>query len=233
MTKIAESVFALNSDNIRLCQASLRDRFCLLLTNFGILRGESLFKADLSDLASIIEKRGTCQETVVLILQIAIGKVNKGKTLYGRVMRHRDVELCPVGALALYLFYRFQVAKEELDLSANSKWFDVKLLLGTNSTDHTKAMHDQQYAKTIKKVCSELGLVTSHFVHFGRAVGLVTGEYNELSGEELKNLGNWNVDTMEDRYSAKVPYPTMRVMAGQPKEKNLYHLQEPFYLMKN
>ena len=199
MGRISDKIFAINSCSLRLCQASLRDRFCLLLTNFGILRGESLFRADLSDLASIIEKPGTSQETVVLILQIAVGKVNKGKTLYGRVMRHRDVTLCPIGALALYLFYRFQVDKEELDLSANKNWFDIKLLLGTNCNDTTKAMLDQQYAKTVKKVCNELGLVTSHFVHIGRAVGLVTGEYKELSGEELKNLGNWNIDTMEDR----------------------------------
>ena len=128
LKNIANRVLSQNNSSDRLSQASLRDRFCLLLTNFGILRGESLFKADLSDLASIVDRPGTCQESVVLILQIAIGKVNKGKTLYGRVMRHKDVELCPVGALAMYLFHRFQVAKEEIDLSSNSKWFDVKLL---------------------------------------------------------------------------------------------------------
>jgi hypothetical protein len=42
-------------------------------------------------------------------MQIAIGKVNKNKTLYGRVMRHRDVERCAIGALAFYLFSRYVV----------------------------------------------------------------------------------------------------------------------------
>jgi hypothetical protein len=40
---------------------------------------------------------------VALILQIAIGKTNGLRTLYGRVIPHRNVFLCPLGALALYL----------------------------------------------------------------------------------------------------------------------------------
>jgi hypothetical protein len=51
---------------------------------------------------------------------------------------------------------------------------------------------------------------------------LVTGDFEELTGEELQNLGNWNVDTMEDLYSFKIPFPALQVMAGHPKEKGLY-----------
>ena len=52
-----------------LSQASLRDRFTLLMTNNGILRGESVFKCELSDLFSLI----TENNCFVLIMQIATG----------------------------------------------------------------------------------------------------------------------------------------------------------------
>jgi hypothetical protein len=39
-----------NSTSSSLCQSSLRDRFSLLMTVHGILRGESLFLCELSDL---------------------------------------------------------------------------------------------------------------------------------------------------------------------------------------
>ena len=69
-------------------------------------------------------------------------------------MRHRDVNVCPIGALGLYLFSRFHLAGEELDFTSNEKWFDVKLLVksGTTSSNNTTSVKDQQYAKTIKRV---------------------------------------------------------------------------------
>jgi hypothetical protein len=76
----------------------------------------------------------------------------------------------------------------------------------------------------MKDACKNLKIHSKHFVHFGRSVGLVTGEFKELTGDELRNLGNWNVDTMEDVYSCKIPFQTLRVMAGHPKEKGLYFL---------
>jgi hypothetical protein len=76
----------------------------------------------------------------------------------------------------------------------------------------------------MKNACENLNIHSKHFVHFGRSVGLVTGEFKELTGDELRNLGNWNVDTMEDVYSCKIPFQTLRVMAGHPKERGLNFL---------
>jgi hypothetical protein len=108
-------------------QASLRDRFHLLIyrftflmSNFGILRGESLFKAELSDLTSIeLVNEGTIHKCTVLVMRIAIGKTNELKTLYGRIMRHKSLHLCGIGALAMYLFSRFHVSNEVINLISN------------------------------------------------------------------------------------------------------------------
>lgn len=40
----------------------------------------------------------------------------------------------------------------------------------------------------------------------------------------IKNLGNWNIDTQEDRYSAKLPLKAMRIMAGQDPNRGNYFL---------
>jgi uncharacterized membrane protein len=62
-------------------------------------------------------------------MRIGIGKVNKENPLFGRVMRHADVELCAFGSFALMMLSRFEVAGEKLDFSSNKAWFDVKLMV--------------------------------------------------------------------------------------------------------
>ena len=106
-------------------------------------------------------------------MRIAIGKTNGLKTLYGRVMRHKDFNLCVIGALGFYLFARFQISCESLDFSSNEKWFEVKLLIESSSPDNTKSVNNQTYAKAMRSACKNRGVVSKHFVHFGRSVGAV------------------------------------------------------------
>ena len=145
--------------------------------------------SDLCDIVLEDEGPTPCQ---ILVMQVATGKTNSTKTIYGRVMRHKKPELCPIGALGLYLISRFHVAGEILDFSSNHKWFSVKLLVEHGSVNTEKGIRDQSYAKTIKEVCKELELPSKHFIHIGRSVGSVTAEYQEIPGDAIKNLGNFN-----------------------------------------
>ena len=98
--------------------------------NLGILRGESLFRAELSDICSLVLNdegisrliKGPMQ-AMVLIMQIAIGKTNKNKTLYGRVMRNKDVRLCAISAFGLYLLSRNEYANETFNFESNQSWY--------------------------------------------------------------------------------------------------------------
>ena len=102
--------------------------------------------AELSDLCCLeLQKESLDKEElcVALILQIAIGNTNGLRTLYGRVLRHRNVFLCPIGALALYLFFRFNIQGEEIDLNENILWFDQKLLVEAGSKRIMKGITDQ------------------------------------------------------------------------------------------
>ncbi|KAJ3233630.1 hypothetical protein HDU77_000549 [Chytriomyces hyalinus] len=62
----------------------------------------------------------------------------------------------------------------------------------------------------MQKVCETLGVHSKHFVHFGRSVGTVKAEMEEMDGQMLKTLGNWNPDMQEDRYLSKLPLEAMR-----------------------
>lgn len=50
---IAEVLWNRNSSCKKYYMSSLRDRFCFLMTHSGIIRGESLFKAEMSDMCMI------------------------------------------------------------------------------------------------------------------------------------------------------------------------------------
>eukprot|EP00536_Pseudo-nitzschia_multiseries_P006942 jgi/Psemu1/16486/gm1.16486_g len=77
--------------------AALRDRFCFLMMHCGVMRSESLFKCELSDLCSIIKSDEDAHSCLIFMMQIMTGKTDHQKTLYGHVLRHRDANMCPNG----------------------------------------------------------------------------------------------------------------------------------------
>ena len=113
--------------------SSLRDRMLFLFTTKGVLRGDTAFKPELSDLFHVkVKRHDDPHPLMVFILQFATGKTNHGVKLYGRVAWHVNVSLCPIGSIAFYLFYRFEVTKEmdepNIDFFDNSTWFDIKFI---------------------------------------------------------------------------------------------------------
>ena len=187
---IEKALFFKNHTTMAYSQASLRDRFFFLLSHQGILRGESITQCELSDLCDVVLEDEGPHPCQILVLQIASGKINSEKNLYGRAMRHKKPELCPIGALGLYLLSRFHIAGESLDFSSNEKWFSVKLLVENGSVNPEKGISDQSYFKSIKAICKELQLPSKHFIHIGRSVGALTAEYQEMSRNAIRNLGN-------------------------------------------
>jgi hypothetical protein len=221
---IEEKLFDRNAFAPSYSMASLRDRYCFLMSHCGVLRGESLFKCELSDLCDLVMDDQGPHPCHILMMRIATGKTNGLKVLYGRVMRHKNVSMCAIGALGLYLLSRFDLTGEVFDFTSNESWYNVKLLIDSTYHDVESSVSDQAYAKAIRKVCEELKIVSKHFVHFGRAVGAVHAELSELPSSDIKILGNWNPDVQEDRYSSKVPVPSLRLMAGHELKKGMFYL---------
>ena len=186
--------------------ATLQDRYCLLMSTNGILQGESLFKCKLSDLCDLVH-----DNVMIHGMQIATGKTNGLKILYGQCICHKNVNLCAIGALGFYLLARFHQTSEAdgIQFKNNKRWFSIKLLIDSHGSDNTKAVLDQAYYSSMKDACKNLGITSKHFVHFGRGAGSVKAELDELDGFNIADLGNWNVDTRQDIYSAKLPMKAM------------------------
>jgi hypothetical protein len=207
--------------------AGLRDRFTFLLTTHGVLRGESLFKAELSDMLHLIHEGRDPTPIGILILQIATGKTNQAGKLYGRILRHCDPALCGIGGLGFYLLQRFKVTGEMTpppDFTVNKNWFDIQLLVGVNTTrsTNTKSISDRGYAGVIKNISKTLQLPVHHFTHLGRELGPTMLEFAEMDPEDIRRLGNWDPSTQEAAYSAKLPLKPMRVAVGFHEQKGLH-----------
>jgi hypothetical protein len=129
---------------------SARNCFVFLHTAGGILHGESVYKAELSDLFHTEGKNNKdVHDWMVLIQQILSGKTNKNTKLLGRVMRHKDVtewDTVP-------------------DFSENASWYTVKLLVHPYSNDYTTSISDRTDTTVIRDACKKLKLTSNHWLH--------------------------------------------------------------------
>jgi hypothetical protein len=188
--------------NSRQTFASLRNRFVFLMTTQGILRGESVFKAELSDFFGVpMQRDGVDPHPLyVVVCQIATGKTNKDLKLYGRVARHKDPCLCSVGALAFYLLYRFSCTGEfddHYDFTENGLWFDIKLLVDLQTGyrhGFTESIKQKPYAEAIKRICHTLGIPSAHAVHIGRILGCFDSEEKVRLLSQLQGWSHWGTN---------------------------------------
>jgi hypothetical protein len=129
---IKEGFWKINGIKKNFHCASLRDMYFYLFAVTGIVRGESPIRADLSNMFSIVkEDEGSPgHDVVILIMQIPEGKTNNGKIVWGRTMRHENVNMCSIGALGFYLMSRFEVTGEIFDFETNKSCFNRNMLVG-------------------------------------------------------------------------------------------------------
>jgi hypothetical protein len=89
----------------------------------------------------------------ILIMQILEGKTYNGKIVWGRAMRHMNVNMCSIGALGFYLMSRFKVTGETCGFAQNKSWLNRKLLV---SQTHAKTLDKEmsfQHPTVLKEIC--------------------------------------------------------------------------------
>jgi hypothetical protein len=114
----------------------LRTRLDFLMLHSMMLRGESSRSAELSDLCTVRLLNEGDTACLAVVMHITTGKTialkdggSSRKTHYSEFLRHRDVLLCPVAALAQWLAFRWEIAREDVPVSADcSPWYETKLL---------------------------------------------------------------------------------------------------------
>jgi Centromere DNA-binding protein complex CBF3 subunit, domain 2 len=210
-----------NAKGNRSICCALRHRYCVLHLTSGILRCESLYRAEFSDYLGIhVPKQDTdVHRPYLMVNQIAIGKTTHGRKQYGRATRHRDPRLCCIGAFAMYVQFRFHCTGEFTRLSLedwmdNKKWFDIKVLADVCSTDTSKVMKNDSYEAHIKTVLRRLNLNLNKVLHLGRNLGSKYLELLEAESSEIRKMGQWADGVQDTSYSAKLPMGPIRKLAG-------------------
>lgn len=217
---IEAQLFLTGTGSYKEALPSLRNRFIFLNCYSSIIRHESLFLGELSDMVGLRHQRlADPAEMFIMVCQIATGKtVYAGNSKqYGRALRHRKAEMCSVGAFGFYLLYRFHCSGEmddgnRPDFASNEDWFDIKIL--ASAKDNKVSIKSRTYTDALSKVFKVLRIVSSAIGHFGRKNGPLRLEFEEIAPEIINCLGMWDPNTQQKAYSAKIPTKALRVMAG-------------------
>ena len=88
---------------------------------------------ELSDLSTVFAEKEGANGCELLVLTLGEGKTNKyGRYTRSAIMRHRDVEMCAIGALALYLFSRYHRGETFPTFGQREDWFFEKVIQPIN-----------------------------------------------------------------------------------------------------
>jgi hypothetical protein len=86
----------------------LRDRTMAAVSHYGLLRGEDARGIQLPDIQYLpMEHREGPTPCDIMVILLLDGKTNQGgNTQYMGAIRNKNWDECPLGAMAMWLFYR-------------------------------------------------------------------------------------------------------------------------------
>ncbi|KAE8226620.1 hypothetical protein CF326_g7676 [Tilletia indica] len=202
-----------------------RARFDFLMQHAIMGRSEDLRNAKLSSLYihKIPQSRPHPCNAVVVTLKHSKTNVESRKE-FGVAARHRDVELCPVGALALFFFERFHVKNEPFpDLSSRASWYGIPLLV---DDEDCGAVTWSDQADVVRRAFNDLGISTSKVTHAMRGGGARLAYEAGCSEASIRIHGRWTAggDQLIERYLTGIAVAPVRALAGFCAEGGDYYL---------
>ncbi len=117
-----------------------------------------------------------------------------------RCTRHKMVLQCPIGALAMYLFVRFDESSEMIGLPSrnlpkpeflyNNTWFSYKLCTDAVSkvVNIEKGIGNKSFSDAINKSFATLNISSRHKLHYGRVQGPTHLEMKRVSPDLIRVL---------------------------------------------
>jgi hypothetical protein len=88
-------------------RCDIRNLAMFLLCHFGLMRGQDARSLELADLFCLIQPTEYEQDCLTLVAVLCQGKTNPfGKKLMAGFIRNKMYEICPIGSLGFYFFYR-------------------------------------------------------------------------------------------------------------------------------
>jgi len=143
----------------------------------------------------------------------------------GVAARHKDPEVCAVGALAAYLFSRFHCQGEAPpDFSSREAWYRLKLLVGDDRHDHTTPITYDSQAALLRLAFLACAIVSSSLTHAMRQGGSRIAYEAGCTEDAVRKHGRWCGDRMMERYLTGVAIQPVLALAGFKIEGGDYWL---------
>ncbi len=214
-----------------------RDRAAFLLCHSGTLRGESSRMLELADSLHLELPNEGFQDCYAFICMLHQGKMNQfGRREYCASLRAKEVEICSIGATALYFFWRFQLWGNDPiilifyvldegfpDMSTSRDWFQIKFMRKWNGSPTDELRYDPQY-RILKRIMISCGHKTRQVTHAMRGSSARIAELVGASDGHIRRQGRWNTQAMEGCYLTSIPREAVRALAGFVPDRPTFYL---------
>ncbi|ODV85899.1 hypothetical protein CANARDRAFT_27972, partial [[Candida] arabinofermentans NRRL YB-2248] len=118
------------------------------------------------------------------------------------MIRNDNVLICPVFALAISLFYRYEVMKEEEPDFENKSWRETVLFPPKNMKSKMTVMSPAAIAHNYREILKFAGKNRkfSANTHLGRKSGATMAVYKGVSRSEIERQGGWSNRIVDNYY---------------------------------
>ncbi|KAK7013279.1 hypothetical protein R3P38DRAFT_3207375 [Favolaschia claudopus] len=205
-----------------------RDRAMNLMSCGTAFRGDSTRSLLWSDTGAYdvpILAKGRGEKVKALILRADQSKVNTdGHVDEHGALRHVNVVVCPIGAIALYFFVHFHVIGapapdftpqfDEPGYGEYGKrdWYGLHIF--STAKDCTREMSYQAHRNAVKKHNEANDIVISKATHAGRGYTAKNARENGASVTAVKALGRWSDSGSYHCYDQALPLEALLAAAG-------------------
>lgn len=197
---------------------SARNRLVFLMSHAMLLRSQNATGMQLADLFCMeIEDQGI-SECIAVVASISWGKTNNsGKTEYGSCIRHKNVEVCPVNAFAIYFFSLYHSQRVEFpNLSTRRDWYNTYLFPAENKSGH---LQYEDHCNVYNKVFKACNVNISKITHANRKSSIQLIVNKGVPSDQLRQVGRWSSDRMVSCYLVCLPVKAVKALAGFSAER--------------
>ena len=161
----------------------------------GLMRGENTRTVELPDMfLRELHHEGVGDATEYCLTSlINHGKTNQfNKDEYAYAIRYKDSELCLLGYLAAWFFWRWEVETEAFPDYTNKKNWYFHKVFRVDEHHLTDAMQYATQAKYIVRAYKKIGLTITSVVHGPRKTGPNHAEAAGAAGDQIRRAGRWS-----------------------------------------
>ena len=155
-----------SSSALRFTHEWLRTRMDVLVLHHLMGRSEMVRMAEFSSSAmtAFSNEGRKGQDCPCLVIARRKGKtISDGQVHYSGTFRNKNVALCAISSIALYLFYRWDLDYEIVpDFNTRDSWYNTKLFMGNRAQSEANRSTQNYW---VKKLFEEAGVVSTKVTH--------------------------------------------------------------------